>query len=349
MGRVLPTLQKQHAPLASSAEQRATLATVPLARSFKEALAQSSLYPLRATGVDILQINVGKKCNQTCRQCHVDAGPDRTEMMPRDVMEKCLEVLATTDIPTVDITGGAPELHPDFREFVARSHAIGKHVMDRCNLTILLLPNYSDLPEFFAEHQVEVICSLPHYRAKQTDSQRGEGVFDESIEALHRLNAVGYGKPDSGLVVNLVMNPVGAFLPGNQASLEREWKRELEHRHGIVFNNLYTITNLPISRFLEWLEESDNLEGYMTRLVNAFNPGAAQGVMCRNTLSVGWDGQLYDCDFNQMLELGLAGDGPRSIMDFDIAQIRHREIVVGPHCFACTAGAGSSCGGATVT
>lgn len=349
MGRVLPTLQKQHAPLASGAEQRATLATVPLARSFKEALAQSSLYPLRATGVDILQINVGKKCNQTCRHCHVDAGPDRTEMMPRDVMEKCLEVLATTDIPTVDITGGAPELHPDFREFVARSHAIGKHVMDRCNLTIMLLPNYSDLPEFFAEHQVEVICSLPHYRAKQTDSQRGEGVFDESIEALHRLNAVGYGKPDSGLVVNLVMNPVGAFLPGNQTSLEREWKRELEHRHGIVFNNLYTITNLPISRFLEWLEESDNLEGYMTRLVNAFNPGAAQGVMCRNTLSVGWDGQLYDCDFNQMLELGLAGDGPRSIMDFDIAQIRHREIVVGPHCFACTAGAGSSCGGATVT
>ena len=349
MGRVLPTLQKQHAPLASSAEQRATLATVPLARSFKEALAQSSLYPLRATGVDILQINVGKKCNQTCRHCHVDAGPDRTEMMPRDVMEKCLEVLATTDIPTVDITGGAPELHPDFREFVARSHAIGKHVMDRCNLTIMLLPNYSDLPEFFAEHQVEVICSLPHYRAKQTDSQRGEGVFDESIEALHRLNAVGYGKPDSGLVVNLVMNPVGAFLPGNQTSLEREWKRELKRHHGIVFNNLYTITNLPISRFLEWLEESDNLEGYMTRLVNAFNPGAAQGVMCRNTLSVGWDGQLYDCDFNQMLELGLAGDVPRSILDFDIAQIRHREIVVGPHCFACTAGAGSSCGGATVT
>ena len=349
MGRVLPTLQKQHAPLASGAEQRATLATVPLARSFKEALAQSSLYPLRATGVDILQINVGKKCNQTCRHCHVDAGPDRTEMMPRDVMEKCLEVLATTDIPTVDITGGAPELHPDFRELVARSHAIGKHVMDRCNLTIMLLPNYSDLPEFFAEHQVEVICSLPHYRAKQTDSQRGEGVFDESIEALHRLNAVGYGKPDSGLVVNLVMNPVGAFLPGNQTSLEREWKRELEHRHGIVFNNLYTITNLPISRFLEWLEESDNLEGYMTRLVNAFNPGAAQGVMCRNTLSVGWDGQLYDCDFNQMLELGVAGDVPRSILDFDIAQIRHREIVVGPHCFACTAGAGSSCGGATVT
>ncbi len=349
MGRVLPTLQKQHAPLASGAEQQATLATVPLARSFNEALAQSSLYPLRATGVDILQINVGKKCNQTCRHCHVDAGPDRTEMMSRDVMEKCLEVLATTDIPTVDITGGAPELHPGFREFVARSRAIGKHVMDRCNLTILLLPNYSDLPEFFAEHQVEVICSLPHYRAKQTDSQRGDGVFDESIEALRRLNAVGYGKPGSGLVVNLVMNPVGAFLPGNQTSLEREWKRELEHRHGIVFNNLYTITNMPISRFLEWLEESDNLEGYMTRLVNAFNPGAARGVMCRNTLSVSWDGQLYDCDFNQMLELGVAGDVPRSILDFDIAQIRHRKIVVGSHCFGCTAGAGSSCGGATVT
>ncbi len=349
MGRVLPTLQKQHAPLASAAEQRATLATVPLARSFKEALAQSSLYPLRATVVDILQINVGKMCNQTCRHCHVDAGPDRTEMMSRDVMETCLDVLAATDIPTVDITGGAPELHPDFREFVARAHAIGKHVMDRCNLTILLLPNYSDLPEFFAEHQVEVICSLPHYRAKQTDSQRGDGVFDESIEALRRLNAVGYGKPGSGLVVDLVMNPVGAFLPGNQTSLEREWRRELEHRHGVVFNNLYTITNMPISRFLDWLEESDNLEGYMTRLVNAFNPGAARGVMCRNTLSVGWDGQLYDCDFNQMLELGVAGDVPRSILDFDIARIHHRRIVVGPHCFGCTAGAGSSCSGATVT
>jgi radical SAM/Cys-rich protein len=256
--------------------------------------------------------------------------------------------LAASDIPTVDITGGAPELHPDFEEFVERARGIGKHVMDRCNLTILLLPNYAHLPEFFARYNVEVICSLPHYRANQTDTQRGEGVFEESIEALRRLNAVGYGRPESGLVVDLVTNPVGAFLPGNQASLEREWKRELERRYGIVFNSLYTITNMPISRFLEWLEESENLEAYMTRLVSAYNPGAARGVMCRSTLSVGWDGSLYDCDFNQMLELGVADDAPQSIFDFDLDQIRRRKIVVGPHCFGCTAGAGSSCGGATV-
>ncbi len=349
MGRVLPTLAKQDTPLAGAAEQRATLATVPLARTFEASLAQSSLYPLRATGIDILQINVGKRCNQTCRHCHVDAGPDRTEVMPRDVLEKCLEVLSTTDIPTIDITGGAPELHPDFRELVQRARAMGKHVMDRCNLTILLLPSYSSLPEFFAEHEVELICSLPHYRAKLTNTQRGEGVFDESIEALRRLNEVGYGKPDSGLRLNLVTNPVGAFLPGNQQSLEREWKRELEQRYAIVFNDLYTITNMPISRFLEWLEESKNLETYMSRLVNSFNPGAARGVMCRNTLSVGWDGQLYDCDFNQMLELEMTNDASQTIFDFDIERLRRREIAVGPHCFGCTAGAGSSCGGATVS
>jgi len=349
MGRVLPTLAKQDTPLAGAAEQRATLATVPLARTFEASLAQSSLYPLRATGIDILQINVGKKCNQTCRHCHVDAGPDRTEVMPRDVLEKCLEVLGTTDIPTIDITGGAPELHPDFRELVQRARAMGKHVMDRCNLTILLLPRYSSLPEFFAAHEVELICSLPHYRAKLTNTQRGEGVFDESLEALRRLNEVGYGKPDSGLRLNLVTNPVGAFLPGNQQSLEREWKRELEQRYDIVFNDLYTITNMPISRFLEWLEDSDNLETYMSRLVNSFNPGAARGVMCRNTLSVGWDGRLYDCDFNQMLELEMTSDASQTIFDFDIERLRRREIAVGPHCFGCTAGAGSSCGGATVT
>ena len=349
MGRVLPTLTKQNAPLASGAEQRATLATVPLARSFKASLAQARLYPLRTTGVDILQINVGKKCNQTCRHCHVDAGPDRTEVMPRNVLEQCLEVLSTTDIPTIDITGGAPELHPDFRELVQRARAMGKHVMDRCNLTILLLPNYSSLPEFFAKHEVEVICSLPHYRAKLTNAQRGDGVFEESLEALRRLNAVGYGMPGTGLRINLVTNPVGAFLPGNQASMEREWKRELQRRYDIVFNDLYTITNMPISRFLEWLEDSDNLETYMSRLVNSFNPGAAQGVMCRNTLSVGWNGQLYDCDFNQMLELKVTNDAPQTIFDFDIERLHRRDIVIGPHCFGCTAGAGSSCGGATVT
>jgi len=347
MGRVLPTLHKRHASLALAERQQATLESLSLSRSFGECLAGASLFPLRPTGIDILQINVGKKCNQTCRHCHVDAGPDRTEVMPDDVMEKCLEVLEETRIPTLDVTGGAPELHPRFEELVQRARALGTHVMDRCNLTILLLPNYSHLPEFLAHHQVEVISSLPHYRARQTDAQRGEGVFEESIEALQRLNAVGYGQPDSGLVLNLVTNPVGAFLPGNQASMERDWKMQLERRHGIVFNNLYTITNLPISRFLEWLQESGNLVSYMDRLVDTFNPHAAKGVMCRNTLSVGWDGTLYDCDFNQMLELGVESRAPQTVFEFDRAALEQRAIAIGPHCFGCTAGAGSSCGGAT--
>ena len=347
MGRVLPTLHKRHASLAHAERQRATLESLSLSHSFGECLAGASLLPLRPTGIDILQINVGKKCNQTCRHCHVDAGPDRTEVMPDDVMEKCLEVLEETRIPILDITGGAPELHPRFEELVQRARALGAHVMDRCNLTILLLPNYSHLPEFLAHHQVEVISSLPHYRARQTDAQRGEGVFEESIEALLRLNAVGYGQADSGLVLNLVSNPVGAFLPGNQASMERDWKMQLERRHGIVFNNLYTITNLPISRFLEWLQESGNLVSYMDRLVDAFNPDAAKGVMCRNTLSVGWDGTLYDCDFNQMLEMGVESRAPQTVFAFDRAALEKRAIAIGPHCFGCTAGAGSSCGGAT--
>jgi radical SAM/Cys-rich protein len=255
-------------------------------------------------------------------------------------------VLEGTDISTLDITGGAPELHPDFRELVVRARGTGKHVIDRCNLTILLLPNYADLPEFLAAHEVEVICSLPHYRERLTDQQRGDGVFEDSIEALRRLNALGYGKPESGLALNLVTNPVGAFLPGNQESLQREWSRELERRYGIVFNNVYTITNMPIARFLEWLEETENLESYMTRLAGAFNPAAAEGAMCRETLSVGWDGSLYDCDFNQMLDLGVRPGMSTSIFDLDAPRMAGREIVVGPHCFGCTAGAGSSCGGA---
>jgi radical SAM/Cys-rich protein len=349
VGRILPTLQKQHNPLAAGSEQQRRLHALRLNRSFDECLVGADLFPLSATGVEIFQMNVGKKCNQTCRHCHVDAGPDRVEVMPPEVVERCLEVLASTDIPTLDITGGAPELHPAFQHVVERARASGKHVMDRCNLTVLLLPNYSHLAEFLAKHQVHVICSLPHYRPKQTDAQRGEGVFDESIEALRQLNGLGYGKPGTGLVLDLVTNPVGAFLPGNQASLERDWRRELERRYGIVFTNLHTLTNMPISRFLEWLEESGNLAAYMERLVDAFNPLAAKGAMCRNSLSVGWDGRLYDCDFNQMLELPVDGQAPRTIFDFDLDTLDRRPITTGPHCFGCTAGAGSSCGGATVT
>jgi radical SAM/Cys-rich protein len=346
--RVLPTLQKRRSPLAAPAEQRAALGRVPVARSFEDALASAGLLPLRPTAIDILQLNVGRKCNQTCRHCHVDAGPDRTEVMSDAVLDRCLEIIEQTPIPTVDITGGAPELHRRWRELVVRSRAAGKQVMDRCNLTITLLPNYRWLPEFFREHRVHVVASLPHYRQKGTDSQRGEGVFEESIAALRRLNELGYGQAGSGLLLDLVTNPVGTFLPGNQGALEADWKRQLLREHGVEFNALYTITNMPISRFLDFLLESGKLEEYMERLVGAFNPAAAAGVMCRNTLSVGWDGRLFDCDFNQMLDLPVDPRAPRNVFDFDLEKLTAREIVVAPHCFGCTAGAGSSCGGATV-
>jgi radical SAM/Cys-rich protein len=347
MSRVLPTLQKRADGLASGIVQQSILSGVPLDRSFEDELEGAGFYPLRPTKIEIFQINVGRKCNQTCRHCHVDAGPDRTEMMPDDVVDRCLEIIEETAIPTVDITGGAPELHKRWREIVIRSRAAGKHVIDRCNLTITLLPNYRYLPEFFAEHQVEVTASLPHFRPKQTDSQRGDGVFDESIEALRRLNALGYGREGSGLVLNLVTNPVGTFLPGNQETLEREWKRQLLRQFGIEFNRLFTITNLPISRFLEFLETEGRTQEYLERLAAAFNPAAAAGVMCRNTLSVGWDGALYDCDFNQMLEMPISPAAGKTVFDFDLRRLEGREIALGPHCFGCTAGAGSSCGGAT--
>jgi len=341
----LPTLLNTRSPLADAATQRATLAALPLARTFEDSLADA----LHADGISVLQINVGKRCNQACRHCHVDAGPDRTEVMPPDVVDACLRFLDSTDIPTLDITGGAPELHPQFREIVRRARAAGRHVIDRCNLTITRLPNYADLPEFLAEHEVEVIASLPSFASRQTDAQRGEGVFEDSIAALRRFNEVGYGVEGSGLVLNLVTNPVGAFLPASQQALEADWKRELQRRHGISFNRLYTITNMPISRFLQFLADSGNLQAYMEKLVAAFNPATIGGLMCRYTLSVGWDGRLYDCDFNQMIDLGTAAGFPATIFEAEVAALGHRRIVIGPHCFGCTAGAGSSCGGVTVT
>ena len=348
MSRVLPTLQKRQAELASTRRQKQLLAGVPVARPFEEALVEAGLFPLRATGIDVFQINVGRKCNQTCRHCHVDAGPERTEMMSDAVVDRCLEVIEGSPIPTLDITGGAPELHKRWREIVRRAAAAGKHVMDRCNLTITQLPNYRYLPEFFAEHRVHVVASLPHFRQKGTDTQRGDGVFEQSIAALQQLNALGYGKPGTGLLLDLVTNPVGTFLPGSQGMLEAEWKRQMARLYGVEFSSLYTITNMPVSRFLEFLEEGGALDAYMERLVTAFNPAAARGVMCRNTLSVGYDGTLYDCDFNQMLDLPVHPAAPRTIFDFELAALANREIVLGPHCFGCTAGAGSSCGGATV-
>jgi radical SAM/Cys-rich protein len=345
----LPTLLNTRNPLADSGTQRATLAALPLACSFADALEGAGQLPLRASGVSVLQLNLGKRCNQTCRHCHVDAGPDRTEVMPDSVIDAAMRFLEGSDIPTVDITGGAPELHPRFRDIVRRVRAAGRHVMDRCNLTITQLPNYADIPEFLAAHRVEIVASLPSFAARQTDAQRGAGVYDDSIAALQRLNALGYGDEGSGLILNLVTNPVGAFLPGPQQSLEADWKRELQRRHGIVFNRLYTITNMPISRYLQFLIESGNLQGYMDRLVAAFNPAAVEGLMCRFTLSVGWDGQLYDCDFNQMIDLPTASGAPRTIFEAEVAALSGRRIVIGPHCFGCTAGAGSSCGGATAT
>ena len=342
------TLLNSRSPLAAPGAQRAALEALPLARPFDEAVASAGHPPLVPTGTTILQINVGKRCNQACHHCHVDAGPDRTEVMSDAVVDACLDLLATTAIPTLDITGGAPELHPRFRDLVVRARALDRRVIDRCNLTITTLPNYAGLPAFLAEHRVEVIASLPSYAAGQTDRQRGNGVFEQSIQALRAFNALGYGREGSGLVLNLVTNPVGAFLPAGQPALERDWKRELERRYDVEFNDLYTITNMPISRYLEWLEQSGQLEAYMARLVQAFNPAAVDGLMCRYTLSVGWDGRLFDCDFNQMLDLPVEPGASQTIFDLtDTARLDQRAIVTGPHCYGCTAGAGSSCGGAT--
>jgi radical SAM/Cys-rich protein len=346
---VRPTLARQRSALADPEVQLARLDAVETGDrhggDFDRHLEQSGLFPLRATGIDVFQINTGRICNQTCSHCHVDAGPDRKEVMSQETAELCMEVLAATDIPTVDITGGAPEMCPSFRYLVEESRRLGRHVIDRCNLTILLAPRYEELPEFLAANRVEVVCSLPHYRQHGTDRQRGDGVFERSIEALQELNRVGYGQGD-GLRLVLVTNPVGAFLPAGQDSLEAEWKREMERQHGIRFDALFTITNMPISRYLEWLEQSGNLGEYMRSLVQAFNPAAAAGVMCRSTLSVGWEGQLYDCDFNQMLDLEVGHGAPRHLRDFDLEALATREIVTRRHCFGCTAGSGSSCGGA---
>lgn len=315
--------------------------------SFQKKLENVGLYPLKPTGIEILQVNLGKMCNQVCKHCHVDAGPDRKEIMTRETMLQCLEAIRGTDIQTIDLTGGAPEMNPDFRWFVEELSTIGKNIIVRCNLTIILAnPKYHDLPEFYKTHRINVVSSLPYFAASRTDAQRGDGVFGKSIEALKMLNAVGYGQGDSRLKLDLVYNPSGAFLPGSQGELEREFKQKLFDRYGIVFNDLFAITNLPVSRFLEFLINSENYTDYMNELVNAYNPAAATGVMCRNTLSIGWDGFLYDCDFNQMLDMKV-DHAPIHIADFDLEKLNARTIRVNQHCYGCTAGAGSSCGGAT--
>jgi radical SAM/Cys-rich protein len=315
--------------------------------SFNEKVANLGYRPLKPTAIEIFQLNIGKLCNQTCAHCHVDAGPDRKEEnMDRATLEKCLEIIKSVpSIKIVDITGGAPEMNAHFRWFVEEVSGLGKQVIDRCNLTILRAnPKYHDLPAFFAKHKVQVVSSLPYFSKKRTDSQRGDGVFEDSIKALQMLNAVGYGKEGSGLELHLVFNPSGAYLPGSQETLQAEFKRQLKRKYDIDFNMLFAITNLPVARFLDYLLESGNYEEYMQKLVDAFNPGTVEGLMCRNTISVSWDGYVYDCDFNQMLDLKVAANS-QHIDDFDAEALMARNIVLNQHCYGCTAGAGSSCGG----
>jgi len=344
------SLQRQQHALSSTEKQLAVLQgdaadfrLVP----FQQKLEECGLYPLRPLPLEIFQVNVGKMCNQVCRHCHVDAGPDRKEIMTRETMQQCLDALDRhPSLRTVDLTGGAPEMNPHFRWFVEEIRKRNRQVIVRCNLTIIRAnAKYHDLPYFYREHGVEVVSSLPFYTQDRTDRQRGDGVFADSIAALQQLNEAGYGKSGTGLVLNLVYNPAGAFMPPPQESLEREYRKALQERFGIVFNQLFAITNLPISRFLDFLLESGNYEAYMEKLCNAFNPAAAANVMCRNTISIGWDGWLYDCDFNQMLGLKADLPGIDHISAFDAEALSRRSIVVNQHCFGCTAGAGSSCGG----
>ncbi len=351
----MKSLKAQHSKLSDTHEQLEILEhginhddafkLVP----FQQKLEGIGLYPLKAKQLEVFQINVGKMCNQVCKHCHVDAGPDRKEIMTRETMQQCIEVIKNNpSFKTIDLTGGAPEMNPDFRWFTSAIKKVNPsiHIIVRCNLTIILAnKKYNSLPEFYRQHNIEVVSSLPFYTQDRTDRQRGDGVFEDSIKALQMLNAVGYGMQGSLLQLNLVYNPAGAFLPPSQTMLEKEFKEALQKDFGITFNNLYAITNLPISRYLDYLIQSGNYEKYMSKLLAAFNPAAAANVMCRNTLSIGWDGFIYDCDFNQMLELKVDCNS-KHIADFNLIELSKRSIVVNQHCFGCTAGAGSSCGGA---
>jgi len=300
--------------------------------------------PIDRVRLSTLQINVGKRCNQACLHCHVNAGPKRTEMMDAATSERLIHLMDTEGLETVDITGGAPELNPHFRDLVRAARSRGLHVIDRCNLTVLCEPGQEDTAQFLADHDVEVVASLPCYSEKNVDSQRGRGVFGRSIQALQHLNTLGYGtNPDR--VLNLVYNPGGAFLPPAQASLEADYKRRLQDDFGIVFNHLFTLTNMPIARFLEDLNRSGQHSTYMQTLLDAFNPQTVSGLMCREQISVSWDGRLFDCDFNQMLELPTPGKH-RTIWDVEsLNELCGKHIATAAHCFGCTAGAGSSCGG----
>ncbi|MFB6097783.1 MAG: arsenosugar biosynthesis radical SAM (seleno)protein ArsS [Salinibacter sp.] len=316
---------------------------------FKKDLEAAGWDDLTPAELEIVQINVGKLCNMTCRHCHVDSGPDRTEEnMDRETADECLRVIMESGAHTVDLTGGAPELNPNFEYIVETCVEEGLHVIDRCNLTILTTEPYRHLPEWMGERGVEVVCSLPHYRKMNTDAQRGEGTYEKSIRALEMLNEAGYGHGDPERKLTLVTNPVGAYLAGDQDSLEREWKEALQRNHGVTFDELLALNNMPMSRFLERLMEKGKVEEYLQRLVNAFNPATIAGLMCRNTLSISWDGYLYDCDFNQQLEMNMDLNGKERphVSDFDLEAWKEHTIRTHRHCYGCTGGSGSGCGGA---
>lgn len=318
---------------------------VPGGVGFAATLARHGL-DLRRSPTEILQINVGKLCNLTCVHCHVNAGPKRKEIITRETIDAILEWLAQTDIHTVDLTGGAPEMIPDFRHFIEGLRALPQieTIIDRCNLTILEEPGYEGMAEFIAAHRLKIVASMPCYEPANVNAQRGEGVFDASIRGLQRLNALGYGRQDD-LALDLVYNPNGAFLPPAQEELEADYKRELKAHFDIDFDHLYTITNMPISRFSSWLRNNGKLAEYMQTLVDAFNPASVAGLMCRNTLSIGWRGEVFDCDFNQQLGMQWKNGKPLFLWDIEVGALVGRPIALGDHCFGCTAGQGSSCGG----
>ena len=348
----LQSLQKRGSNLANASMQVAILEDEKSAQTkFKDKLDTLGFYPLRSSNLEILQVNVGYMCDLTCAHCHVDAGPDRKEIMTKETMQHCLEVIKSSNIKTIDLTGGAPELNPNFQWFVEEVRKINTEIeiIVRSNITILVSnPRFKTYPDFFKKNNITVIASMPCYTKGNVDKQRGDGVFNKSIEALKNLNEIGYGVEGSGLQLHLVYNPGGASLPGDQMGLQHDYKIRLKEDWDIDFNNLYTITNLPISRFLDDLIQQEKYDLYMDLLVNNFNPSAVEGIMCRNTISVDWQGNLYDCDFNQMLNLKVEDKAPQNISDFDLDKINGREIVIGQHCYGCTAGAGSSCQGSLV-
>ena len=344
------SLHKRHSDLANTNKQLEILSNGVFANgelpTFKNKISETNQFPLKAKTLEILQINVGYMCNQVCEHCHVDAGPDRKEIMTKETMQQILDVIKTTGAHTLDLTGGAPEMNPNFRWFVEEASKIGvQDFIVRSNLTIIRAnKKYYDLPDFFKKHNIHVVSSMPHWTRGKTDKQRGEGVFDMSIKALQELNAIGYGMPNSDLKLDLVYNPSGAFLPGDQMAMEKDFKKALLEDFEIQFHNLFAITNLPISRFLDYLIASENYEDYMYNLVEAYNPMAVENVMCTNTLSVSWDGYLFDCDFNQMLELSVNSKA-KHISEYKTELLEGRNIVISQHCYGCTAGAGSSCQG----